>query len=130
MIVSTETARLNRRLWNSIGLFRMAETTDLKHIATTDGGGFDLSTPEGIHNAINAAIEAEKEALRTSRRQKRKKRVQAKEGKYSGGPRPFGYEADGVTIRESEAAIVRETIQRLVDGDSSRSIVHDLSRRM
>jgi len=129
VIVSTEAARLNRRLWNSIGLFRMAETTDLKRIATTDGGGFDFSTPEGLHNAINAAIEAEKEALRTSTRQKRKKRVQAKEGKYSGGPRPFGYEADGVTLRESEAAIVREIIQRLIDGESSRSIVHDLRRR-
>jgi site-specific DNA recombinase len=129
VIVSTEAARLNRRLRNSIGLFRMAESTALKHIATTDGGGFDLSTPEGIHNAINVAIEAEKEALRTSRRQKRKKRVQAKEGMYSGGPRPFGYEADGATIREGEAAIVREIVKRLVDGDSSRSIVHDLRRR-
>jgi DNA invertase Pin-like site-specific DNA recombinase len=129
VVVCTEPSRLNRRLWKSIGLFQLAETTDLRAISTTDGGGFNLSTPEGIHNAITAAIEAEKESLRQASRIKRKKAVQARAGTFNGGSRPFGYEADGITVRESEAIIIRELAQRLLDGESSRSIVLDLRRR-
>jgi site-specific DNA recombinase len=129
VVVCTEPSRLNRRLWKSIGLFQLAETTDLQAIATTDSGGFNLSTPEGIHNAITAAIEAEKESIRQASRIKRKKAVQARAGSFNGGSRPFGYEADGVTVRESEAIIIRELAQRLLDGESSRSIVLDLRRR-
>src|SRR5919198_139876 len=93
VVVVTEPSRLNRRLWNSIGLFRLAETTDFKWIKTADGlGGFNLSTPEGRDNAINAAIEAERESRRLGERQKRKKRRQIKDGKDTGGPRAFGYE--------------------------------------
>jgi site-specific DNA recombinase len=129
VVVCTEPSRLNRRLWKSIGLFQLAETTDLQAIATTDGGGFNLSTTEGIHNAIAAAIEAEKESLRQASRIKRKKAVQARAGTFNGGSRPFGYETDGITVRESEAAIIRELAERLIDGESSRTIVLDLRRR-
>jgi site-specific DNA recombinase len=131
IIVCTEPSRLNRNLRNSIGLIALAYTTDLQHIAVTDPErhGFDLSTRSGIQNALEAAIEDEKEVTRLSGRQKRKNRVRAKEGRRNGGPRPFGYEADGVTIRESEAVILREVVRRLLDGESSRSIIMDLRRR-
>jgi site-specific DNA recombinase len=130
LVVVTEPSRLNRRLWNSISLFQLAATTDFKWIKTTDGkGGFDLSTPEGRDNAINAAMEAERESRRLGERQRRKKRRQAQEGKYNGGPRAYGYEPDGVTIRESEAQVLREAARRLIDGESARSIVADLRKR-
>jgi len=156
IIVVTEHSRLNRRLWNSIGLFQLAETTDFKWIKTTDGqGGFNLSTPEGRDNAINAAMEAEKESRRLGERQRRKKRKQAADGKYNGGPRAFGFEGAirgecqvkgctddkcrhglilnkgriGVALVESEAAIIREIAQRSYDGESDRSIAADLQRR-
>jgi hypothetical protein len=35
-----------------------------------------------------------------------------------------------MTIRESEAVILREVVRRLLDGESSRSIVMDLRRRV
>jgi site-specific DNA recombinase len=131
IIVCTEPSRLNRNLRNSVSLIAQAYTTSLQHIAVTDPErhGFDLSTKSGIQNALEAAIEDEKEVTRLSGRQKRKQRVRAKEGKRNGGPRPFGYEPDGMTIRESEAVILREVVRRLLDGESSRSIVLDLRRR-
>jgi site-specific DNA recombinase len=131
IIVCTEPSRLNRNLRNSINLIALAYTTDLQHIAVTDPErqGFDLSTRSGIQNAPEAAIEDEKEVTRLSGRQKRKNRARAKEGRRNGGPRPFGYESDGMTIRESEAVILREVVRRLLDGESSRSIVMDLRRR-
>jgi DNA invertase Pin-like site-specific DNA recombinase len=157
VIVVTELSRLNRRLWDSIGLFRLAESTDFQWIKTSDGrGGFDLSTPEGRDTAISAAIEAERESRRLGERQSRKKRRQATNGMYSGGPRAYGYEGAkreactrpdcdgkknckhgrilnkgrvGMEVVESEAAIIREVARRLIDGESSRSITADLQRR-
>jgi site-specific DNA recombinase len=132
VIVCTELSRLNRRLWHSIDLFRMAETTSLRYIATTDGGGLDLSTPEGIQNAIKLAMEAENESRRTSQRMKRKHRVRAKDGKANGGFRPFGHQRTGkgeLSVYEPEAVIVREVVRRLLDGESGRSVLHDLRRR-
>lgn len=132
VIVVTEMSRLNRRLWESIDLFRMAQTTTLAHIATTDGGGINLSTPEGIENAIKLAMEAERESRQTSRRMKRKHRVLANEGKANGGFRPFGHQRTGkgvLSIHEPEAVIVREIVRRLLDGESGRSVLHDLRRR-
>ncbi len=138
VIVCTEPSRLNRRLWESIDLFRLALTTDLKRIVTTDGqGGFDLSTPEGIQNAINAAMEAEKESLRISARQKRKHAYAADKGRPNGGPRRYGREGairdehGNITnksrinraIVEPEAVVIREIFRRTLDGESSRVIV-------
>jgi DNA invertase Pin-like site-specific DNA recombinase len=137
-IVCTETSRLNRRLWESIDLFRLALTTDLKRIVTTDGqGGFDLSTNLGIQNAINAAMEAEKESLRLSTRQKRKQQYRAERGRPNGGPRRYGREGvikdehGNVTNKSrinraivgDEAAVIREIFRRILDGKSSREIV-------
>jgi site-specific DNA recombinase len=132
VIVCTELTRLNRRLWYSVDLFRLAESTSLQRIATTDDGGADLSTREGIQNAVTLAIEAEKESTRISTRQKRKHRVLAKAGKANGGPRPFGHQRTGkgeLTVYEPEAVIVREVVQRLLDGESANNVIQDLRRR-
>jgi hypothetical protein len=46
-----------------------------------------------------------------------------------GGPRPFGYEDDKVTVRESEAVVIRECAARLLAGEAVRSICADPNRR-
>jgi site-specific DNA recombinase len=136
VILVTEMSRLNRKLWNSIDLFRLAESTPLQRIATTDGGGYELSTKQGIHNAIQAAIDAEKESMRNSERRKRKAKKHAKDGKHVGGPRPFGYiyhpavkERVGAKYRiieparselnEPEAEALRKIVTRLLDRKTS-----------
>ena len=132
VIVSTEMKRINRRLWHSVDLFRMAETTTLQRIAAIDDGELDLSIKEGIQNAVGLAIAAEKESTTTSRRQKRKHRVLAKAGKANGGPRPFGHQRTGkgeLTVYEPEAVIVRKVVQRLLDGESAGSVLRDLRER-
>ncbi|HEX8135799.1 MAG TPA: recombinase family protein [Actinomycetes bacterium] len=139
-ILVTEMTRLNRKLWYSIDLFRLAESTPLRRIATTDGGGYDLSTRQGIHNAIMAAIEAEKESMRLAERIQRKKRKQAKDGVYNGGPRPFGYdyipavreggkvvEPGRLVPDEREAGIANDAAQWMLQGRSIRSVVIELN---
>jgi hypothetical protein len=46
-----------------------------------------------------------------------------------GGTRPFGFEADRVTIRESEAEIIRELAARLLAGETLLSLCVDLEKR-
>jgi site-specific DNA recombinase len=47
VIVVTEMTRLYRRMEQLLDLIKMAERTKLRGIWTTDGIGYDLSTPEG-----------------------------------------------------------------------------------
>jgi site-specific DNA recombinase len=132
VIVCTELKRLNRRLWHSIDLFRMAETTSLKRISTIDDGEINLSTEEGVGNAVRLASAAQDESLTISRRQKRKHRVLAKAGKANGGFRPFGHERTGkgvLSVYEPEAVIVLEMSRRLRRGESGRSLLQDLRER-
>jgi hypothetical protein len=46
-----------------------------------------------------------------------------------GGTRPFGFDADFVTVRESEAGVIRELAERLIAGETLRSLCNELNER-
>lgn len=129
VIYVTELSRLYRRIEELLVIIRLAETTALKRIETTDGELYQLDTAEGRHRAIGAVNNAQLESERASRRQKRKKAAQARLGQDSGGERPYGYEPDRVTIRESEAAIIREVVRRYLRGSSTTELAYWLNER-
>jgi len=47
---------------------------------------------------------------------------------HTGGHRQFGYNRDA-TVREDEAAVVREIAERLLGGESIRNVAYDLNER-
>ena len=135
VILVTEMTRLYRRLEELLEIIRLAESSSLRKIETTDGMGYDLSSGMGIHNAVSAVNNAALEARKISDRTRRKKRVVAMRGGYNGGPRPFGYCRDGVTphefpfcfrsdrsLHEGEAGIIRELMSALTAGRSLSSL--------
>jgi site-specific DNA recombinase len=61
---------------------------------------------------------ARHESEHKSERIRRKHLELAEKGLPNGGGRRYGYEADGMTIREDEAEIVREMCSRFLAGDS------------
>lgn len=128
-IIVTEMTRLYRRLEELLVLIKLAETTSLRKIAVTDGTGYNLSTGEGIFNAVSAVNTAMLESRKISDRVKRKKKKLAEDGKFHGGGRPYGYEPDGMTIRESEAEVIREVVGRIIRGEGMSDIVRDLNER-
>jgi site-specific DNA recombinase len=128
-VLVTEMPRLYRRLEELLELIRLAETTPLRHIEAVDGGGYDLSTGEGIHNAVSAVNNAALESRKISDRQKRKKKVQARNGAFAGGARPYSYEVDGITVREAEAEVIRWAASELLAGRGLRSLVAELNRQ-
>ena len=90
-------------------------------VATVTSGEYDLATPEGRAYARIVGAIARQESERKSVRLVAANRHRAEKGQRMGGRRPFGYEQDGLTIRPSEAAVLRESAQRIIDGASVRS---------
>jgi site-specific DNA recombinase len=129
VIICTEMPRLYRRLEELLELIRMAPRTRLRAIWTTDDMGYDLSTPEGIHAAVAAVNNAMLESAKLSKRIKRKKAARARQGMASGGPRPYGYTADGLGLVPEEVAVLIEAKDRYLAGETVRDIVRDYYRR-
>ena len=125
-VLITEMSRLYRRLEELLGLFQLAKTTPLRQVMTTNDISYDLSTAEGIHNAVAAVNNAILESAKTSERLIRKKGAKAKTGAFGGGPRPFGFEKDGVTVREREAEALRYAATRVLEGVSMRQVAREL----
>lgn len=103
----------------------IAEAHNLQ-IQTVTAGTIDLSSASGRMVARMLGAAAQHEVEHARERMKRKKAQTAAEGKYRGGPRPFGYESGGVTVRESEAKIVREATTALLAGRTLASVAREL----
>ena len=93
-------------------------------------GDVDLGSHIGRLTARMLGGLARYESDHKSERIRRKHEEIAANGRVSGGgSRPYGYEADKLTVRAAEAAIVRESAKRLLAGEPVRSIVRDLNER-
>jgi len=93
-------------------------------------GDMDLATGDGRFKARILGAVAAKESDDKSRRIKRKMLQLAQEGApKGGGSRPFGFEEDRVTVRESEAEIIRELAGRLLAGEPLRGLARNLRER-
>jgi DNA invertase Pin-like site-specific DNA recombinase len=118
--------RQPRELEAFIDLCRKLGLTNVTSVA----GDIDLTTPEGQFQARILGAVAAKESEDKSRRIQRKHEELAQAGKVSGGgSRPYGYDDDKLTVRESEAVVIRECVARLLAGEALRSISTDLTRR-
>lgn len=99
-------------------------------VHTVTAGAVDLSTPAGRLTARVVGAVARAESEHKSARLRRKMVELAAAGKVTGGgTRPFGWEPDFVTIRESEAAEIRSAAAAILAGASVRSILVDWTNR-
>ncbi len=89
---------------------------------TVKAGHLDLSTPAGQLVARNMGAVARYEIDHAIERMRRAKQRSADSGTWKGGRRPFGYESDGVTIREDEAALLRKAVDDVLAGVSVGAI--------
>jgi DNA invertase Pin-like site-specific DNA recombinase len=96
---------------------------------TTVDGEIDLSTADGGFRASMLASIARFETQRKSERQRRANESRVSKGQPVPGRRRFGYEPDGMTPRESEAAQVRWAFEQIRSGASLRSVALTLGWR-
>lgn len=86
-------------------------------------GDLDIGSDDGLVFARLFAALAAGESATKSRRVRRKLDEIAAAGKPHGGyQRPFGYEADKITVRPAEAVVIRELAARFIAGESAGSL--------
>lgn len=132
IVVAHHTDRIHRRLRD------LVEYTDIVRdqrgnmkvaTHTVKAGDIDLSTPSGIMIAhIKGAVD---EAYVSEAREKNKRgRLQiAQKGGRHKCARVYGWEDDGLRVRESEAKVIREIVERLIDGQSPTAVANVLNAR-
>lgn len=123
-VLAYSNSRLTRRVREYLDLIELHNATGVA-FRTVVSGDADLSTADGRAVALTLATWDAAEAERTSERVLRAKADARARGHYAGGPRPFGYEKDGTTIREIEAEAVRTATAALLDGESLGRIARD-----
>ncbi|MGH2900052.1 MAG: recombinase family protein, partial [Solirubrobacteraceae bacterium] len=121
--------RLHRQPRELEAFFDITDAAGLANLATVEGD-INLGSHDGRFHARILGAVARKSSDDASRRIKRKNEERAAAGlPTGGGTRPFGYRADRVTVDPVEAALVRESAQRALAGDSVRAIATDWNAR-
>lgn len=138
-VVVYDEDRLVRHPFELESFFILCEAVGLTDLASVAGDS-DLSDPDDQMMLRMKGMVAKKSSDDTSRRYKRMHRQLAEMGRWSGGPRPYGY----VRMRTSldpksrdaklevvpeEATIILEAAERVQAGETLFSICSDLTAR-
>lgn len=119
-VVAYDLDRLHRIPRELEEFFDACDRAGLVNLATVSGD-VDLATNDGRMMARIMGAVARKSSDDTSRRLRRKFDEMAEQGLPHGG-RAFGYDADGMTIRPDEAALLREAANDVLAGESLAGI--------
>jgi DNA invertase Pin-like site-specific DNA recombinase len=93
-------------------------------------GSLRLASDADITMARIGVAIANQSSRDSSRRIRRKHQELAEQGRYAGGgARRYGYERDGVTVRETEAETIRWCAARVLEGATVASLVRELDRQ-
>lgn len=120
VIAARHVDRLVRRLGDLEAVLERCEAHGVAVVTASDG--VDTSTDAGRLVVRILAAVAQGEVERKSARQRSAVAQAAAQGRYVGGRRAFGYEADGVTIRDDEAAAVKAGYEAVLAGESVATI--------
>ncbi len=123
-VLAWHTDRLHR---SPVELERYIAVCEPRNVPTrtVQAGELDLSTAAGRMTARITGAVARHESEQKGERVRRQKQQAQAAGRWNGGRRPFGFEPDGVSIREPEAAAIRDATRRILAGDSVRSIFRE-----
>lgn len=121
-------------VWHVDRLVRL--TSDLERVIelgvnvhAVKAGHLDLSTPAGRAVARTVTAWATYEGEQKALRQRAKNDQLAESGKPYKGQRAFGYEPDGMTINEAQAAELRQAAEGVLRGVSLSALARDLNDR-
>jgi DNA invertase Pin-like site-specific DNA recombinase len=114
--------RLTRRPKELEEFVELCDKAGIKHL-TTVAGDVNIGTGDGLLVARIQAAVAANESASKSRRQRSKMRQVAESGMPHGGShRPFGYQDDRITINRAEAKVIKQAAERIIAGESLRSV--------
>jgi site-specific DNA recombinase len=120
VIAARHMDRLLRRLAELEDLLARCERHQVSIVTAADG--VDTRTDGGRLVARILSSVAQGEVERKASRQLSSNLQAAQAGRWSGGRRAFGFEADGVTVREHEARAIRAGYEAVLAGASLSSV--------
>jgi site-specific DNA recombinase len=123
MIVAYSTSRLTRRPMEFERLIELAEKG--VRIVVVKSGDLDLNTARGRRRARDDAARDAEYAEEISELAKRERQQRREHGRWNGGPRPFGWEPDGITPRPSEQGLIIAAAGSVLAGSSVASIARE-----
>lgn len=127
VIVTWHPDRLTRHPRELEDLIDLLETHAVT-VRTVQAGQYDLSTPAGRMVARIIGAAARHESEHKSARLRSEAAQRAERGEVSGGGgRPFGFEYDRVTVRDTEADMLRQAAALLIDGGTLGGIARRLN---
>lgn len=140
VIVAYSLSRLTRRVREFLDLVDLNRDTGVL-FKTCVSGDPDLSTADGRAVALTLATWDQAESERTAERVRRSAADRAERGHYT-GPRPFGYQFAtdetgrvltgrdrSLVVDPAEAAVIKESVRRVLKDEGLWSIMKDLNRR-
>lgn len=114
--------RLTRRPIELEQFLAVLDAAKVRHVRFVTGHS-DLTTGDGLLVVRMLAAVAANESASKARRVARKHEQNAAEGKpHRGSTRPYGYKPDFTTIDPGEARLFRMMVERVLAGESTRSI--------
>lgn len=115
-IIAYSNSRLTRRVVELQTLIDVTRTTGTR-ILTVASGQHDLDTADGRAAMMTIAVWDQAEAERVAERVARASGQRRSDGRWHGGVPPYGYRQEGksLVIDDTEAEVVREAINRLVN---------------
>jgi site-specific DNA recombinase len=116
VIVARHMDRLLRRLSELESTIERCQKAGVAIVTASDG--VDTSTDGGRLVARILSSVAQGEVERKGARQRSAAIQAAKQGRWVGGRRAFGYEPDGVTIRDIEAALITQGYADVLAGET------------
>jgi site-specific DNA recombinase len=120
VIAARHMDRLLRRLAELESVLERCQKTNTAIVTAADG--VDTSNDGGRLVARILSSVAQGEVERKGARQRSAVAQAAKQGRWCGGRRAFGYEKDGVSVREAEAIIVKQGYADVLAGESLSEI--------
>ena len=128
VVVGYHSSRWHCDVMEYFEFVKLLKTTGIAwHTAMEGEIRFSSATDEAT-SSVRAVFNQLESALK-SERIRRAKLDEALAGQHNGGIRCYGYEPDGMTVREDEAAEIRRLADAVICGQSLRSLALELNAR-
>jgi DNA invertase Pin-like site-specific DNA recombinase len=121
VVIAWDLSRLQRNRRDEVRLYELCQAKGVT-LSLVNGADLDFSSAAGRLVADNLGSIARFEIEMKSDRQRRAQIQAAELGRRTGGRRPFGYDADGITVRPAEAAAVAAAYESVLYGVPLREI--------